>query len=34
LAGDLRDAGLATLLIDLLTDEEKQIDQRAGQIRS
>jgi dienelactone hydrolase len=32
-AGVLRDAGLATLLIDLLTPEEEQIDQRTAHLR-
>ena len=29
----LRDAGLATLLMDLLTDEEEQVDDRTGRLR-
>lgn len=32
-AGELRDVGLATLLIDLLTAEEKQVDRRTRRIR-
>jgi len=32
-AGKLRDGGLATLLIDLLTEEEKEIDRRTRRIR-
>lgn len=32
-ADELRDGGLATLLIDLMTPEEKQVDRRTRQIR-
>jgi putative phosphoribosyl transferase len=32
-AGELRDGGLATLLVDLLTPEEEQIDARTRQLR-
>lgn len=32
-AGELRDGGLATLLIDLLTAEEKKVDRRTRRIR-
>jgi len=32
-ADDLRDGGLATLLIDLLTEEEKEIDRRTRRVR-